>query len=81
MPIRKVRRKRYVPCSQYLPIVGRRLVETVGSMLPVLFPKRIHAVSQGQPIAYLGGFVLKVLTFVLAHNLRLMPQEMAQVAT
>ncbi|MGC8905756.1 MAG: IS982 family transposase, partial [Thermus sp.] len=39
-------------------------------MLHALFPRRIHAVTQ-------TGFVIKVLTFVLAHNLGLMAQKMA----
>jgi len=63
-----------VPYVQYLAIVGRRVVETVGSMLHHLFPRRIHAVTP-------EGFVLKVFLFVLAHNLRLIAQKIAQVAT
>ena len=66
--------RRYVPWLQYLAIVGRRVVETVGGMLHAMFPRRIHAVTQ-------EGFVIKVLSFVLAHNLKLLTQEMAQVAT
>jgi hypothetical protein len=58
---------RYVPWLQYLAIVGRRVVETV--MLHAMFPRRIHAVTQ-------EGFVIKVLSFVLAHNLGLMAQKM-----
>ena len=54
---------------QHLAIVGRRVVETVGGMLRALFPRRIHAVTQ-------EGFVIKVLSFVLAHNLGLMAQKM-----
>lgn len=38
MPIRKLRSGRYVPHLQYLAILGRRVVETVGSMLHHLFP-------------------------------------------
>jgi hypothetical protein len=48
--------------------VGRRVVETVGGMLHAMFPRRIHAVTQ-------EGFVIKVLSFVLAHNLGLMAQK------
>nr|WP_245606078.1 hypothetical protein [Thermus amyloliquefaciens] len=70
MPIRKVRSKRYVPHLQYLAILGRRVVETVGSMLHQLFPRRIHAVTA-------EGFVLKVFTFILAHNLRLIANKIA----
>ena len=62
--------RRYVPWPQYLAIVGRRVVETVGGMLHAMFPQRIHAVTQ-------EGFVIKVLSFVLAHNLELLTQEMA----
>jgi hypothetical protein len=54
-----------VPWLQYLAIVGRRVVETVGGMLHAMFPRRIHAVTQ-------EGFVIKVLSFVLAHNLKLL---------
>jgi len=70
MRIRKVRSKRYVPHLQCLSILGRRVVETVGSMLHHLFPRRIHAVTA-------EGFVLKVLTFVLAHNIRLIADKIA----
>jgi hypothetical protein len=52
-----------------LAILGRRVVETVGSMSRGLFPRRIHAVTQ-------EGFVLKVLSFVLAHNIRLLAGRM-----
>lgn len=68
MPIRKRKSKRYVPHLQYLAILGRRVVETVGSMLHHLFPRRIHAVTP-------EGFVLKVLLFVLAHDLRLIAEK------
>ena len=70
MPIRKVRSKRYVPYLQYLAILGRRVVETVGSMLHHRFPRCIHAVTA-------EGFVPKVFTFVLAHNMRLMSRKIA----
>ena len=62
--------RRYVPWLQYLAVVGRRVVETVGGMLHAMFPRRIHAVTQ-------EGFAIKVLSFVLAHNLKLLTQEMA----
>ena len=39
-------------------------------MLRALFPQRIHAVTQ-------TDFVIEVLTFVLAHNLKLLTQEIA----
>ena len=70
MVIRRRNSRRYVPWLQYLAIVGRRVVETVGGMLHAMFPRRIHAVTQ-------EGFVVKVLSFVLAHNLKLLTQEMA----
>jgi len=70
MVIRRRNSRRYVPWLQYLAIVGRRVVETVGSMLHHLFPRRIHAVTP-------EGFVLKVFLFVLAHNLRLIAQKIA----
>lgn len=57
-----------MPWSQYQAIVGRRVVEMVGSMLQGLFPRRIHAVTQ-------EGFVLKVVSFVLAHEIWLIAQE------
>ena len=67
-PIRPVRSKRYEPWLQYLAITSRRVVETVGSMLNGLFPRRIHAVTP-------EGFMLKVLSFVLAHNWILLAKE------
>lgn len=68
MVIRRRGSKRYAPHLQYLSVVGRRVVETVGSMLHNLFPRRIHAVTQ-------EGFALKVLLFVLAHNLNLISEK------
>ena len=59
--------RRYVPWLQYLAIVGRRVVGTVGGMLHAMFPRRIHAVTQ-------EGFAIKVLSFVLAHNLKLLTE-------
>ncbi|RTH02144.1 transposase [Thermus scotoductus] len=70
MVIRRRNSRRYLPWMQYLAIVGRRVVETVGGMLHAMFPRRIHAVTQ-------EGFVIKVLTFVLAHNISLLTQKMA----
>jgi len=70
MVIRRGHSRRYMSWLQYLAIVGRRVVETVGGMLHAMFPRRIHAVTQ-------EGFVIKVLSFVLAHNLKLLTQEMA----
>ncbi|MGK0619933.1 IS982 family transposase [Meiothermus cerbereus] len=65
MVIRRRNSRRYLPWMPYLAILGRRVVETVGSMLHTMFPKRIHAVTP-------RGFVIKVLSFVLAHNLSLL---------
>lgn len=62
MVIRRRNSRRHVPWLQYLAIAGRRVGETVGRMLHALFPRRIHAVTQ-------EGFVIQVLSFVLAHNL------------
>nr|WP_232822397.1 transposase [Thermus sediminis] len=53
MVIRRGKGRRYVPWLQYLAIVGRRVVETVGGMLHAMFPRRIHAVTR-------EGFVIKV---------------------
>ncbi|GAA5336410.1 hypothetical protein YIM730264_24320 [Thermus hydrothermalis] len=53
----------------YLAMVGRRVVEAVGSALHASFPRRIRALTQ-------EGFVMAVCSFVLAHNLGLMVQEM-----
>jgi len=50
-------------------MVGRRVVEAVGSALHASFPRRIRALTQ-------EGFVMAVCSFVLAHNLGLMVQEM-----
>ena len=69
MVIRRGNSRRYMSWLQYLAIVGRRVVETVGGMLHAMFPRRMHAVTQ-------EGFVIKVLSFVLAHNLGLMVQRM-----
>jgi hypothetical protein len=69
MIIRRGHSRRYMSWLQYLAIVGRRVVETVGGMLHAMFPRRIHAVTQ-------EGVVVKVLSFVLAHNLGLMAQRM-----
>lgn len=60
-PIRKHNSKRYNQPSQFIAILGRKIIESVGSALTELFPKRIHATT-------LKGFVLKVWGFVFAHN-------------
>ncbi|WP_027883452.1 IS982 family transposase, partial [Meiothermus rufus] len=65
LPVRKENSKRFHLWYPYLAITQRRVVETVGSMLHALFPRRIHATTQ-------EGFLIKVILFVLAHNLRFM---------
>lgn len=62
-PIRKANSKRYQQASQWIALQSRRIVESVGSALTELFPKRIHATT-------LQGFVLKVWGFIFAHNFR-----------
>jgi len=62
-PIRKRNSKRYQQPSQWIAMQGRRIIESVGSALTELFPKRIHATT-------LQGFVLKVWGFIFAHNFR-----------
>ncbi|AWR87850.1 transposase IS4 family protein [Meiothermus taiwanensis WR-220] len=61
--IRKRNSKRYQPASQWIAQQGRRIIESVGSALTELFPKRIHA-------TILEGFVLKVWGFIFAYNFR-----------
>lgn len=61
-PMRKKNSKRPVSASTaYLQAVGRKMVETAGSMLERLLPKSIHAVTP-------AGFELKVMLFVLAYS-------------
>ncbi|WP_243455303.1 hypothetical protein [Meiothermus sp. CFH 77666] len=62
-PIRKQNSKRYRQASQWIAQQGRKIIESVGSALTELFPKRIHATT-------LQGFVLKVWGFIFAHNFR-----------
>jgi hypothetical protein len=64
-PVRRENSVRYEGCRQYLAIVKRRFVESVGSCLHSLLPRRIHAVT-------LDGFVLKLMCFVYAHNFNLL---------
>jgi len=59
-PMRKKNSKRpFPPWIRYLQHTYRKIIETTGSLLSQLFPKRIHAVTQ-------QGFELKVVLFVLA---------------
>ncbi len=61
-PMRKKNSKRPASASlAYLQAVGRKQVETAGSMIERLLPKSIHAVTA-------KGFTLKVFLFVLAYS-------------
>jgi hypothetical protein len=60
MPFRKKNSKRPVlPWVAYLQFHYRKMVETTGSLLSNLLPKKIHATST-------AGFELKIILFVLA---------------
>lgn len=62
-PMRKKNSKRKEePWIAYLQAVGRKRVETLGSMVERLLPKSIHAVTA-------QGFLLKVFLFVAAVSL------------
>ena len=61
-PMRKKNSKRPSSASlAYLQAVGRKQVETAGSLIERLLPKSIHAVTA-------KGFTLKVFLFVLAYS-------------
>ena len=60
---RKGNSKRYHQPNQFIATLGRKIIESVGSALTELFPKRIHATA-------LQGFVLKVWGFIFAHHFR-----------
>jgi hypothetical protein len=61
-PMRKKHTKRPSSASlAYLQAVGRKHVETAGSLIERLLPKSIHAVTA-------KGFTLKVFLFVLAYS-------------
>ena len=64
-PVRRENSVRYEGCRQYLAVVKRRFVESVGACLHSLLPRRVHAVT-------LSGFMLKLICFVFAHNLNLL---------
>ena len=70
MPIRRKNSKRFNALKQFIAQVERKFVETVGSCLNALFPKKIHAVT-------LEGFIMKVKLFVLSYNV----QRLIQVAS
>jgi len=60
LPFRKKNSKRPVPpWIAYLQFHYRKMIETTGSLLNSLFPKKIHATSA-------SGFELKIILFVLA---------------
>ena len=58
-PFRKKNSKRPVPPWVYLQFHYRKMIETTGSLLTQLLPKKIHATSA-------AGFELKIILFVLA---------------
>ena len=61
-PMRKKNSKRPASASlAYLQAVGRKQVETAGSLIERLLPKSLHAVTA-------KGFTLKVFLFVLAYS-------------
>ena len=69
MPIRK-NSKRFNFLGQFVAKVERKFIETVGSCIKALFPKRIHTVT-------LGGFIMKLKLFVLSYNI----QQLLKVAS
>ena len=70
MPIRCKNSKRLNAVEQFIAKVNRRFIETIGSQLNVLFPKKIHAVK-------LEGFILKLNFFILSFNI----QQLLKVAS
>jgi hypothetical protein len=70
MPIRKKNSKRFDALKQLIAQVGRKFIETVGSGVNALFPKKIHAVT-------LEGFIMKIKLFVLSYNI----QKLLKVAS
>ena len=63
-PMRKKNSKRaFPPWIRYLQHTYRKMIETTGSLISQLLPKRIHAVTA-------VGFELKVALFVLAVSLQ-----------
>jgi len=59
-PIRKKNSQRpFPPWIEFLQQAVRKRIETTGSQITALFPKKIHAVTP-------QGFELKVMLFVLA---------------
>ena len=70
MPIRKKNSKRFDPLKQFIAKVSRKFIETIGSCLNGLFPKKIHAVT-------LHGFLLKLTLFVLSFNIQQLIKKVA----
>ena len=64
-PVRRETFVRYAGCRQYLAVVKRRFVGSVGLCLHSLLPRRVHAVT-------LDGFMLKRMCFIYAHNFNLL---------
>ncbi len=52
-----------MPNEQFISKFNRRFIETIGSCINALFPKKIHAVT-------LEGFIMKIRLFVLSYNVR-----------
>lgn len=65
VPVRQENSVRSCGCRQYLAVVKRRFVESVGSCLHSLSPRRVHAVT-------LDGFMVKMICLIFAHNLNLL---------
>jgi hypothetical protein len=60
MPFRKKNSKRPdPPCTHYLKVIYRKMIETTGGLINQLMPKKIHATNA-------LGFELKAVLFVLA---------------
>jgi len=70
MPVRKKTSKRFDFLKQFVARVERRFIETVGSCIKALFPKKIHAVI-------LESFIMKLKLFVMSYNV----QRLLKVAT
>jgi len=66
----RLRTLRFDFLKQFVARVERRLIETVGSCIKALFPRKIHAVT-------LEGFIMKLKLFVLSYNV----QRLLKVAT
>ena len=70
MPIRKNNSKRFDAFKQFIAKASRKFIETIGSCLNGLFPKKIYAVT-------LHGFLLKLTLFVLSFNIQQLVKKVA----